>query len=72
MPNYDGGGMKQAGGRSMKYHKQELIDRNELLEALEDFTDSLDLNQTGGLSVYLGVLKVVYAQKEVRQNDDQH
>lgn len=53
----------------MKYHKQELIDRNELLEALGDFTDSLDLNQTGGLSVYLGVLKVVYAQKEVRPDD---
>lgn len=69
MPNYDGGGMKQVGGKRMKYHKQELIDRNELLEALEDFTDSLDLNQTGGLSVYLGVLKIVYSQKEVRPDD---
>lgn len=53
----------------MKYHKQELIDRNELLEALEDFTDSLVLTQTGGLSVYMGVLKVVYSQKEVRPDD---
>ena len=69
MPSYDGGGMKQAGGKRMKYHKQELIDRNELLEALEDFTDSLVLTQTGGLSVYMGVLKVVYSQKEVRPDD---